>query len=301
MELWRPDGRKTARVAPETVSPLGVLRGALPNSPTPGTDVLPRRESEVLERLRAGGPSVVALSGGVDSSVVAALAQRALGADAHAVTLTGAAVAREEVERAITVAKAVGIDHTLLPVDPLSEEGYRTNPANRCYFCRRVETSVLRTWGRVQRIETYLDGVQLDDLGDDRPGIRAMDEAGFSHPLVWARWRKLDVRAEARTLALPNWDAPSDACLASRIRHGQPVTVSLLGQVDAGERAIRAHGFRRVRVRVDQGRATVEVDPGEVVRLRAEPVASAVRSKLQDLGFREVVLDPIGYRVRPGS
>jgi uncharacterized protein len=266
-----------------------------------GSGLPPRSESELLERLRSGGPSVVALSGGVDSSLVAALAHRALGTDAHAVTLTGAAVAREEVERAISVATSVGIDHTVLPVDPLSEEGYRSNPANRCYFCRRVETGVLRTWGAARGLRTFLDGVQLDDLGDDRPGIQAMDEAGFSHPLVWARWRKTDVRAMARTMSLPNWDAPSDACLASRIRHGQAVTVTLLGQVDESERAIRAHGFRRVRVRVDRGRATVEVDPGEVLRLHAEPVASSVRSKLRDLGFQEVVLDPVGYRVRPGS
>lgn len=285
---------------PETVSPLGVLRGALP---THGSAAAPsaRSESELLERLRSGGPSVVALSGGVDSSVVAALARRALGDDAHAVTLTGSAVTREEVERATSVASAVGIDHTLLRVDPLEEEGYRTNPTNRCYFCRRVETSALREWGTARGIGTYLDGVQLDDLGDDRPGIRAMDEAGFFHPLLWAGWRKAEVRAHARALALPNWDVPSDACLASRIRHGQAVTVPLLGRIEAGERAIRAHGFRRVRVRVDGDEARVEVDPVEVPKLRSEPVASSVDEELRALGFSRVTLDSRGYRVHPGA
>jgi uncharacterized protein len=244
---------------------------------------------------------VVALSGGVDSAVVATLAVRALHGDAHAVTFTGAAVSREEVERAAAVARSIGIDHSLVAVDPLAEVGYRSNPTNRCYFCRRVEGGALRAFGSERGISSYLDGVQLDDLGDDRPGIRAMDEAGVFHPLLWAHWRKTDVRAFARSVGLPNWDAPSDACLASRIRHGEEVTLPLLHQVDAGERLIRSHGFRRVRVRVAQSRATVEVDPEEVDRLRAEPMASTVRSELLRLGFLDVVLDEHGYHGRPSA
>jgi pyridinium-3,5-biscarboxylic acid mononucleotide sulfurtransferase len=265
------------------------------------SDSLPRPELEVVERLRVGGPSVIALSGGVDSSAVAALAVRALGPDAHAVTLSGAAVSREEVERARAVAAALGIDHSVIEIDPLVDARYRANPSNRCYFCRRTETGALRSWGAARGIAAYLDGVQLDDLGEDRPGILAMDEAGFSHPLVWARWRKGDVRTFARSIGLPNWDAPSDACLASRIRHGQEVTVPLLGRIESGEREIRRHGFRRVRVRVDEDRATVEVDPDEVSRLNAEPTASAVRAALRQLGFVDVDFDASGYRVRAGA
>ncbi|MCI4324817.1 MAG: ATP-dependent sacrificial sulfur transferase LarE [Thermoplasmata archaeon] len=263
------------------------------------TDVPPRTEEEILGRLRTSGPSVVALSGGVDSAVVATLAVRALHEQAHAVTFTGAAVSREEVERAVEVARSIGIDHALVPVNPLGEEGYRTNPSNRCYFCRRVESGALRAWGSERGIRTFLDGVQLDDLGDDRPGIRAMDEAGFFHPLLWAAWRKADVRAFAHSAGLPNWDAPSDACLASRIRHGEEVTIPLLTQVDASERLVRSHGFRRVRVRIAAARATVEVDPEEVDRLRAEPLASTVRAGLLALGFGDVVLDEHGYHGRP--
>lgn len=262
---------------------------------------MPRTERELVERLRSEGSCLVALSGGVDSAAVAALAFRALGTDAHAVTLSGTAVAREELDRARAVAASLGIPHAVVDVDPIAEEGYRTNPSNRCYFCRRVEMGALRAWGEERGIAQYLDGVHLDDLGDDRPGIRAMDEAGFDHPLLWARWRKADVRAFARSTGLPNWDAPSDACLASRIRHGQEVTVPLLGRIESGERAVRGHGFRRVRVRVDGDRATVEVDPAELPRLRAEPTASAVGEALHRLGFLEVVLDPNGYRARPGA
>jgi pyridinium-3,5-biscarboxylic acid mononucleotide sulfurtransferase len=261
----------------------------------------PRDEAELLRELRTGGASVVALSGGVDSAAVAALAYRALGARAQAVTLAGPAVASEEVERARHVASTIGIAHEVVTVDPVADPRYRSNPSNRCYFCRSVETRAIREWGRPRGFVRYLDGFHLDDLGDDRPGIRAMDEAGFGHPLVWARWRKPDVRAFARTAGLPNWDAPSDACLASRIRHGQEVTVPLLGRIEVAERALRAHGFRRVRVRVDEDRARVEVDAAEVPRLLAEPLGSVVRAELRQLGFTDVELDPAGYPSRANA
>ncbi|MCI4321193.1 MAG: ATP-dependent sacrificial sulfur transferase LarE [Thermoplasmata archaeon] len=260
-----------------------------------------RREAELLEELRAGGPSVVALSGGVDSAVVAALAARALGPAAHAVTLVGPAVAREEIARAREVATAVGLAHELVPVDPLADDQYRANGSNRCYFCRRVESSAIRAWAQGRGVETLLDGVHWDDLGDDRPGIRAMDEAGFRHPLVWAGWGKSEVRAFAREAALPNWDAPSDACLASRIRHGEPVTLPLLHRVEAAERHVRSLGFRRVRVRVEGEDARIEVDLPEVERLRSEPNASRMRLALRELGFAEVRIDPAGYPMRPNA
>jgi len=270
-------------------------------SGTEGSILGPREEGELLQELRSGGPSVVALSGGVDSAAVAALAFRALGPLASAVTLAGPAVATEEVERARTVARAIGIGHEVVAIDPVADPEYRRNPSNRCYFCRTVESRAIREWGEARGIARYLDGVQLDDLGDDRPGIRAMDEAGFRHPLVWARWRKSDVRAFARGAGLPNWDTPSDACLASRIRHGQEVTVPLLSRIEVAERAVREMGFRRVRVRVDGDGARVEVDGGDVPRLTREPVASEVRSTLYRLGFTTVTLDTAGYRNRPNA
>lgn len=254
-----------------------------------------RPEEEVVTRLRAGGPALVALSGGVDSSLVAAFAVQALGPTAVAVTLSGPAVARAEVERARRVAAFLGIAHEVLPVDPLAREEYRANPTNRCYFCRTVETAVLRGYGDSRGVQQYLDGIHLDDLSDDRPGLRAMDDAGFVHPLVWAGWTKADVRRAARARALPNHDQPSDACLASRVAHGQPISREVLAQVEAAEAFVQARGFRRVRVRVHGRSARVEVDPAEVFRLTTEPVAGEVRSALRALGFELVALDPRGY------
>jgi pyridinium-3,5-biscarboxylic acid mononucleotide sulfurtransferase len=256
-------------------------------------------ETELLVRLRAGGPALVALSGGVDSSVVAALAFEALGRSAVAVTLSGPAVASVEVERARRVAAAVGIPHRIVPADPLAREEYRRNPVDRCYHCRAVETEVLRRVGAELGARQFLDGVQRDDLADDRPGLRAMNEAGFLHPLLWLGWGKADVRAAARRRALPNWDQPSDACLASRVAHGEPISDELLRRVEAAETYLLGLGFRRVRVRTRAGGARIEVDPDEVARLAAEPTAARAVAELRALGFDPVTIDPKGYGVLP--
>ena len=256
---------------------------------------VPRTAAEIVGRLGSGGPALVALSGGVDSSLVAALAVAALGRHAGAVTLAGPAVARSEIERARRVAEAIGISHEVIEVDALAVAEYRQNSPNRCYFCRSVETEAMRRFGERRGVRQYLDGVHLDDLHDDRPGLRAMNEAGFDHPLVWAGWTKATVRAAARDRGLPNWDQPSDACLSSRVAHGDPITVELLRRIETGEAAIAAHGFRRVRVRIQGSGARVEVDPEEVERLRSEPTAGRVRELLHSLGFEPVELDPRGY------
>lgn len=256
----------------------------------------PRPVEEIEAHLRAGGRALVAMSGGVDSSLVASLAYSALGDGATAVTLVGPAVSRPEVERAQRAAAAIGIRHVLVPVDPLVRAEYRENGPDRCYHCRSIETSVLRKFGAERGIVQYLDGVQQDDLSDDRPGLRAMDEAGFQHPLLWAGWRKWDVRAEAKRRGLPNWDQPSDACLSSRVAHGEPVSRELLERIEAAERAVTSLGFRRVRVRVRAGAARIEVDPAEVARLLSEPTASRAVREVEKVGFRPVSIDPRGYR-----
>jgi len=264
---------------------------SLPSSARPVRSV-----DELLSHIRSGGRAVVALSGGVDSSLVASLAFSALGPDAVAVTLVGPAVSHGEVDRASRVAAAIGIEHALVPTDPLSRAEYRENGPDRCYHCRVVETSALREYGAARSALQYLDGVQHDDLSDDRPGLRAMDEAGFHHPLVWAGWGKSEVRTEARRRGLPNWDQPSDACLASRVAHGETVSAELLGRIEAAERVLLDRGFRRVRVRVRSGSARIEVDPSEVARLLGEPLASEVTDAIAQIGFSTVSIDPRGYR-----
>ena len=259
--------------------------------PTPGA---PKGEEEILELFRARGPALVALSGGVDSSVVAALAHRALGTEALAATVVSAAVSAEELSVARAVARTLGIRHRTIDGEPLEDAQYRANSADRCYRCRTVETRALVGVGSAEGVRQYLDGIHLDDLGDDRPGIRAMDEAGFFHPLLWAGWTKADARRYAKAVGLPNWDRPSNACLASRVARGEPISRELLGRIAQAESFLLDRGFRRVRVRVRDGSARVEVDRDEWTRLEDGPLAAELAARLHALGFRSVSIDPQG-------
>lgn len=263
--------------------------------PRPGS-AGPRPASELVRRLHDGGPALVALSGGVDSAAVASLAREALGDELLAATVTSSAVSAEEIATARRVARELGVRHVLVPAEPLESVAYRANGDDRCYHCRKVETGALLRLGRVSGVRQYLDGVHLDDLGEDRPGLRAMEEAGFVHPLLWGRWRKEEVRRYARSAGLGNWDRPSNACLASRVAHGQPISKELLERIERAEALVLGRGFRRVRVRVRGNEARVEVGPSEVARLEAEPLRSELSVRLRELGFGAVTIDPAGYR-----
>lgn len=254
-----------------------------------------RSVDAILTRLAARGRALVALSGGVDSAVVAALAHEALGSESLAVTVAGPSVSAREVESARSVARTLGLAHEVVAVDPLARAEYRANPVDRCYYCRTVETAALLRLGRARRVAQYLDGVHADDLGEVRFGLAAMDAAGFDHPLAWAGWTKEEVRREARTRGLPNRERPSEACLASRVAHGEPISAELLGRVERAEAFLHARGFARVRVRTRSGGARVEVDPEEVARLLEEPLCTELAQALGSLGFDPVTVDPNGY------
>jgi len=266
--------------------------------PTPPDAGSPREASEIVAWLAGRGPALVALSGGVDSATVASLARAALGPGAVAATVVSGSVSVREIDEARAVARSVGIRHLLVEAEPLDDERYRANGPDRCFRCRTVETAALRELGRAEGTKQFLDGIHRDDLGDDRPGIRAMDDAGFSHPLLWAGWGKAEVRRYARSVALPNHDRPSNACLASRVARGEPITAELLGRVDRAETLLVERGFRRVRVRVQGNDARVEVDPAELPRLEETVLRSEVTDGLRALGFARVTIDPRGYPAR---
>jgi pyridinium-3,5-biscarboxylic acid mononucleotide sulfurtransferase len=265
--------------------PPALLELAIPISP-----------EQIRRQIRARGPALIALSGGVDSAVVAALAFEALGFDAHAATIVGPSVSQDEIRSAKRSALEIGVDHHLLPADPLSNEAYRANGSDRCYHCRSVEGGALARWASEQGLDQRLDGVHRDDLSDNRPGLRAMNEAGFLHPLAEAGWRKTDVRQFAVERGLSSADRPSNACLASRIATGEKLTVELLRQIERAEAMVRDQGFGRVRVRTSSGVARVEVDPAELARLFEPNVAGEIQRQLASLGFTSVELDPRGYR-----
>ncbi len=257
-----------------------------------------RSQRELEEHLRDGGPALVALSGGVDSAAVASLASRALGPRLLAATVVSASVSEEETAAARAVVRALGVRHRFVEAEPLDDAQYRANGADRCYRCRTVETRALRALGDAAGVAQFVDGIHLDDLTDDRPGLHAMEEAGFSHPLVWAGWAKPEVRRYAAAAALPNALRPSNACLASRVARGDPISGELLRRIERAERLLLERGFVRVRVRVRGAEARVEVDRSEVDRLEEPALRADVTAGLEELGFRSVAFDPRGYSAR---
>ncbi len=252
------------------------------------------RYDAIVRAAAAKGRVLVAFSGGVDSGLVARLAYDALGDRALAVTTDAETLSRRELDAARAEAEEIGIPLRVVPVSELASEEYRRNPANRCYFCRQELASVLTDLARREGFPAIADGINASDLGDDRPGIRAMDEAGVWHPLLEAGMTKADVRAMSRALGLSFWDKPSNACLASRVPHGTFITVGLLRQVEAAEDYLRGRGFRQVRVRHHGDVARIEVPPEDIARL--ESMRLQVSEALRSLGYSETEIDPRGYR-----
>ena len=250
----------------------------------------------IVAAMRARGRVLVAYSGGVDSGLVARIAHDALGSDALAVIADAESLSRRELDEALDEAREIGIRVEVVRVSELANPSYASNPANRCYFCRKELGAELSPLAARLGYDVVADGVNVSDLGDHRPGIRAMDEEGFWHPLVDAGLAKADVRALARRLGLSFADKPSNACLSSRIAYGEVITVEKLRRVEAAEEAVRALGFPVVRVRAHERVARIEVPLEDVPRLVEPGVAERVVAALREAGFVYVTVDLRGYR-----
>jgi pyridinium-3,5-biscarboxylic acid mononucleotide sulfurtransferase len=247
-----------------------------------------------LEAAVAEVPSaVVAFSGGVDSSVVAAAAARVLGERAIAVTAVSAALASGELEGARALASAIGIEHQVVATHELSREGYRRNGRDRCYHCKVELYEVLETVAERRGLATVFSGANADDLGDWRPGLRAAAERGVRHPLVEAGLGKAEVRAIARELGLPNAAKPASPCLSSRLPYGTPVEVPTLRQVDRAETALKRLGYRELRVRHFGSLARVELGPDDLRRATRVEGRRALEDAVCASGYAEVRVEPL--------
>ncbi len=250
----------------------------------------------LVEAMRRRGRVLVAFSGGVDSGLVARLAYDALGSGALAVLADAESLPRRERLEAIAEAEEIGISLQVLPLSELANESYVANPSDRCYFCRKELGRHLRPLASKLGFPVIADGVNVSDFGDVRPGIRAMDEEGFWHPLVEHGLGKAEVRALARHLGLSFYDKPSNACLSSRIAYGEVITMEKLQRVDVAEEALRALGFPVVRVRAHEGVARIEVPPEDIPRLTSPGLSEKVLAAVRDAGFVYVTVDLRGYR-----
>jgi pyridinium-3,5-biscarboxylic acid mononucleotide sulfurtransferase len=218
-----------------------------------------------LESAVATSPSVVvAFSGGVDSSLVAAVSARVLGDRAVAVTAVSPALATGELDGARAVAAEVGIAHRTITTDELARAGYRRNGPDRCYHCKTELYDRLAVIAREEGYASVFSGANVDDLGDWRPGLQAAAEHDVRHPLVEAGFTKADVRWHAVALGIPSADKPAMPCLASRIAYGTEVEPDVLARIDRAERAVRELGFRDLRVRHLGAHARIELAAHEL-------------------------------------
>jgi len=239
---------------------------------------------------------LIAFSGGVDSAVVAATAKIALKNKALAVTINSPLILQEEIEEAIKVAREIGIDHIVLDGNELEDPNFICNPINRCYFCKKNLAIKLKNLAEEKGLKNIVDGTNIDDLKDYRPGRVALSEAGIESPLVEAGLTKKDVREIARILGLSIADKPSSACLASRIPYGQKITLEKIKRIAEAEKIIKEIvKVKQVRVRDHEPIARIEVDPNERRLFFNEKIMDEVSQKIQKLGFKFVALELSGY------
>ena len=248
---------------------------------------------------RVGGLSgaVVALSGGVDSSLLLALAARALGPEKLvAVTAVGPVESEEDVQSARALTCRLQVPHRSLYLDSLGIPGFAENTPLRCYLCRGQLYAALEAVRMDCGLEAVLDGAIADDSLDYRPGLRAAKEAGILHPLAEAGFSKDEVRAASRHLGLATAERPASPCLASRFPYGEEITREALETVAGAESLLHSWGFPVVRVRHHGRLARIEVPAAELPRLSQEPLRSQITDELVALGYAYVCVDLLGFR-----
>ena len=272
-------------------APASAPPAARPDDPR----TIEQKLADLREIIRGYGSVVVAFSAGADSTLVAKVAADVLGDRALAVTSASESLAERELKEALEYAESLNINHRVIYTQELSNPDYLANPNNRCYHCKTELYDHLVALAQEEGYATVANGLNLDDLGDYRPGLQAAKEHDVRAPLQEAGLIKTDVRAISKLLDVPTWDKPAMACLSSRVPYGEAITPEKLRQIDLAEQALKDLGYRQLRVRHHGQVARIELPTESLVAFVTEHAAVATQ-RLKALGFQYVTLDLQGFR-----
>lgn len=259
-------------------------------------DELQAKKQKLEEYLKELGSIAVAFSSGVDSTFLLKVAKDVLYDKVIAVTARSHSFPKRELDEATAFCEKEGIRQLVIDSEELSIEGFSSNPKNRCYLCKHELFTKIKEVASVNGIEYVAEGSNIDDNGDYRPGLKAVEELGIKSPLRYAGLTKAEIRELSKEMGLPTWDKPSFACLASRFVYGETISEKKLGMVDRAEQLLLDLGFKQVRVRIHGNIARIEVMPEEIAKLTEEKVRNEVNKTLKDIGFDYVTMDLAGYR-----
>jgi uncharacterized protein len=257
---------------------------------------LQEKERKLFAHLASMGRVIVAFSGGTDSAYLAWAAHRALGPDAIAITADSASLPDSHKRDLEAFVLRFGIPHEYIETREFDNPEYLRNDANRCFHCKDELFTRLDEVGRARGYQHIVYGVNLDDLGDYRPGQNAARQHEVAAPLADAGLSKAEIRELSRLADLPTWDRPASACLSSRIPYGTPVSIENVKTVERGEEELKALGFRQFRVRFHDKIVRIEIARDEMPRAFSMEMAGRFTEIFRNLGFQYVTLDLQGYR-----
>ena len=255
-----------------------------------------KKKNSLIKKLEKLPSLMVAFSGGVDSTFLLAVAADTLGDRVTAVTASSTIQPVTDRERATAFTRELAIEHIVFDSDEKSIPGFAANTPDRCYHCKKALCVRLRQIAQEKGISHIAHAINIDDLSDYRPGIKAAEEMGLIAPLVDARLDKDEIRYLSKEMGLATWDKPSMACLASRIPYGTPITEENISMVGKAEKILADQGFRQYRVRHHGTVARIEVEEDEIARLTETALRKKIISKLKEIGFKHVALDLEGFR-----